>query len=297
MSLSQWKSYFVFLIPWLLLCSCIQVHNIRLPEKSVVSSRPVTVMTYNIRIGAGLRKYGCNPYRLKDEIEPDLSPIIAAIASLNPDVIGLQEVLGENQAASIAEALRLNYAYVSHGLGKYGTWWGVAVLSKFPILDVSRQEISSGRANTRANCIALIDVLGHKWVFVVMHKDRDQKDGSALYRTMDMIRKLRDPVVLLGDFNIRPGDKRWSITRTRLQDTVYAAATRHARYAEKRGTYPGKYGQYQGKRIDYILVDRGHFDVLDAGLIDEKYRSASDHIGYYAVIRLKKEGTIHTSEE
>ena len=291
LSLIQGKQWYGYLILWLLLSGCMQVHNIRqVPEKNIiVQSRPVRVMTYNIRIGAGLRKYGRNPYLLKDEIQPDLPPIIAAIRSVDPDIVGLQEVLGEDQAATIAGALDMNYAYVSHGLEKYGTWWGVAVLSKFPILHVSRQEISSGRGNTRANCIAQIDIFGHKWMFVVIHKDKDQWDGAALYRTIDLIGKMRDPVVLLGDFNIRPGDKRWTITSNRLQDTVYSAATDNARYAEKRGTYPGKHGERWGKRIDYILVDKGRFDVLDAGLIDEKYRTASDHIGYYAVVRLKKE--------
>ena len=291
LSLIQGKQWYGYLILWLLLSGCMQAHNIRqVPEKNIiVQSRPVRVMTYNIRIGAGLRKYGRNPYLLKDEIQPDLPPIIAAIRSVDPDIVGLQEVLGEDQAATIAGALDMNYAYVSHGLEKYGTWWGVAVLSKFPILHVSRQEISSGRGNTRANCIAQIDIFGHKWMFVVIHKDKDQWDGAALYRTMELIGKMRDPVVLLGDFNIRPGDKRWTITSIRLQDTVYSAATDNARHAEKRGTYPGKHGQHWGKRIDYILVDKGRFDVLDAGLIDEKYRTASDHIGYYAVVRLKKE--------
>jgi len=277
------------LILLMALSGCTQIHSIRSPGKSGTQVRPFTVLTYNIRVGAGVRKYGRNPYLLKDDIQPDLPPIIAAIRSVGPDIVGLQEVLGEDQAASIAKVLNMNYAYVPHGLEKYGAWWGVAVLSKFPILHVTRQEISSGRGNTRANCIAQIDVFGQRCVFVVIHKDKDQQDGAALYRSMELINKQGDPVVLLGDFNIRPGDKRWSITSTRLQDTVYQAATGHARYAEKRGTYPGKHCRHWGKRIDYILVDKGRFDVLDAGLVNEEYWSASDHIGYYAVVRLKKD--------
>jgi len=285
----RYQCCYAYLLLIIVLSGCTQVHNIRLPEKNSGQPRPFTIMTYNIRVGAGLRKYGRSPYLLKDELQPDLLPIIAAIRSVDPDIVGLQEVLGENQAANIAETLNMNYAYVPHGLEKYGVWWGVAVLSKFPILHASRQEISSGRGNTRENCIAQIDIFGHKWMVVVIHKDKDQRDGAALYRTMELINKRGDPVVLLGDFNIRPGDKRWSIIRPRLQDTVYQAATSHARYAETRGTYPGKHGEHWGKRIDYILVDKGRFDVLDAGLVDEEYWSASDHIGYYAVVRLKKE--------
>ncbi|RUM39587.1 MAG: hypothetical protein DSY57_01010 [Desulfobulbus sp.] len=287
----QRKSCCGFLILLIVVSGCMPVHNIRSPEWNGGPMRPFTILTYNIRVGAGLRKYGRSPYLLKDEIQPELEPIIAAIRSVNPDIVGLEEVLGEEQAAVIAEALNMNYSYVPHGLEKYGAWWGVAVLSKFPILHVVRQEISSGRGNTRANLYATIPVFGKECVFVVMHKDKDQKRGYALRNTMAWIQKIKKPVVLLGDFNIRPEDRRHVVFSTRLEDTIYLAGTKNARYAEKRGTFPGKHGQYWGKRIDYILVDKGRFKVVNAGLLDEKYWSASDHIGYYAVVRLKKEGS------
>jgi endonuclease/exonuclease/phosphatase family metal-dependent hydrolase len=269
------------------LTACIPIHNIRQPGPGVEKPRVFTILTYNIRVGAGLFKFGRNPYLLKDEIHPDLNPIIAAIRSLDPDIIGLQEVLGEDQAASIAGALNMNYAYVSHGLDTYGTWWGVAVLSKFPIRGVSRQEISSGPGNARANLYATISVFGKECVFVVMHKDKDQTRGYALRKTMARIQKIGSPVVLLGDFNIRPEDSRHDILSARLEDTAYLAESKSARYAEKRGTYPGKHGQNWGKRIDYVLVDKGRFEVLNAGLMKEKYWSASDHIGYFAKVKLK----------
>ena len=277
---------------WAVLClflqsGCIPVHNIRLPEVTETKDRPFTILTYNIRVGAGLVKFGRNPYLLKDEIKPNLPPIIAAIRSVDPDIVGLQEVLGEEQAALIANALNMNYAYVPHGLDRYGTWWGVAVLSKFPIHGVARQEISSGRGNTRANLNATIPVSGRDCVFVIMHKDKNQTRGYALRNTMEQIRKIDKPVVLLGDLNIMPADKRHGIFSARLEDSVFLAKTKEARYAEKRGTYPGENGQYWGKRIDYILVDRNRFTVLDAGLLPEKYWPASDHIGYFATVRLQ----------
>ena len=271
----------------LLLSGCIPVHNIRMPEVTKTKVRPVTILTYNIRVGAGLDKFGRNPYLLKDEMKPNLPPILAGIRSVGPDIVGLQEVLGERQAAAIAGALNMNYAYVPHGLDRYGTWWGVAVLSKFSIRDVSRQEISTGRGNARANLYATIPVFGRDCVFVIMHKDKDQTQGYALRNTMERIRKIDKPVVLLGDLNIIPADKRHGIFSARLEDSVFLAQTKETRYAEKRGTYPGKNGQYWGKRIDYILVDRGKFSVLNAGLIQEKYWPASDHIGYFATVRLK----------
>ena len=283
----RFYSLLVLLVLFAGLPSCMPVHNIRQLSSGAEKPRPITILTYNIRVGAGLRKYGRNPYLLKDEIRPDLPPVIAAVRSVEPDIVGLQEVLGEDQAASIAEALDMNYAYVPHGLDRYGTWWGVAVLSKFPIVHVARQEISSGRGNTRANLYATIPVFGKECVFVVMHKDKDQKKGYALLNTMAWIEEIEKPVVLLGDLNIRPEDRRHDIFSDRLQDTVYLAKSKSARYAEKLGTYPGKHGQCRGKRIDYILVDKGRFEVINAGLIDTKYWPASDHVGYFATIELK----------
>jgi hypothetical protein len=35
-----------------------------------------------------------------------------------------------------------------------------------------------------------------------------------------------------------------------------------------------------------VLVDRGYFKTIDAGLIDRAYWDASDHIAYYARIEV-----------
>jgi len=92
------------------------------------------------------------------------------------------------------------------------------------------------RVNSRANLYATISVFGRECVFVVMHKDRDQKRGYALRSTMEQIRKIKNSVVLLGDFNFRPDDQRHQILSTRFEDSVHLAGTKNAAYAEKRGT-------------------------------------------------------------
>jgi len=243
-------------------------------------------MSYNIRIGAGHNKFGRSPYKLKDEINLDLKPVVEAISSVDPDIVGLQEVLGSGQASELGKALNMNYAYVPHGIDKYGNWWGVAILSKFPIQGVSRHEISSGRGNTRANLIADINLFGKKAVFISIHRDRDQTDGNALHNTMQRINKIKDPVVLIGDLNIWPDDERHEIISSRLVDSAGFVDTRSAKFARERGTYPGEYGDKWGKRIDYILIDKGRYEVLDSGLIEEKYWEASDHLGYYTKVKL-----------
>lgn len=271
---------------WILV-SCMSATNIRPLDANLLTPRPITIMSYNIRIGAGYTQFGRSPYRLKDEITLDLAPVAAAISSVDPDIVGLQEVLGESQAAELGQALNMNYAYVPHGLDKYGAWWGVAILSKFPIQDITRHEISYGRGNTKAIILADIPVFGHKLVCISIHKDRDLKDGSSFEKTMQRINTINAPVVLIGDLNMWPSDDRHSYLSGRLQDSAVLAQTPSAKFARERGTYPGEDHNSWGKRIDYVLLDKDRFEVLDAGLIAKQHWDASDHLGYYTIVKIK----------
>ena len=91
----------------------------------------ITAMTYNIRVGAGTAQWGESPYKLKDNANLDLQPVAAAIESVDADVVGLQEVYGQQQAEQLGQLLSMAVAYVPHGQGKHGGWWGVALLSRF----------------------------------------------------------------------------------------------------------------------------------------------------------------------
>lgn len=264
-----------FLLFSVVLASCSSFTNIRSLNQTEKSARPITVMSFNIRIGAGCIEFGRSPYKLKDEMILDLKPIAEAIRSIDPDIVGLQEVLSISQAAELGEALNMNYAYVPHGIDRYGSWWGVAILSKFPILGVTRHEISSGRGNTRAILIADINGFGKKLTLMSIHKDKDLTDGVSLHETMGQIRPITNPVILMGDLNIWPSDYRHTILSERLLDSAVLVDTKTAEFARERGIYPGKYGDCRGKRIDYILVDKAYFTVVDAGLIDKKYWEAS----------------------
>ncbi len=65
--LMRYQCCYAYLLLMIVLSGCTQVHNIRLPGKNSGQPRPFTIMTYNIRVGAGLRKYGRSPYLLKDK--------------------------------------------------------------------------------------------------------------------------------------------------------------------------------------------------------------------------------------
>ncbi len=207
---------------------------------------------------------------------------------MDPDVLGLQEVLGSHQAAQLAKALNMNYAYIPHGIKKHGTWWGVAILSKFPIQKIRRQVISSGYSNSRANLIAEISVFGKNIVFFCVHRDKDQTGEEALSITMKQVKKTEGLVVLMGDLNILPNDERFPLLSVRLEDTALMVDTRSAGLCKKEGTYLSQDHKKTGKRIDYILVDKGQFETLNVGCTGEQYRHASDHRGYYAKVLIKQ---------
>lgn len=271
-----------------LLTGCMSAHNIRQPDQLVSTARPITVMTYNIRIGAGRDNPKRNLYKLKDEKTLNLAPVIQAIRSVDPDIIGLQEVLGERQTSELGRVLNMNYAYVPYGMDKFDSWWGMAILSKFPIQKISIQHITFGIKRSNSNLVATLTLLGNKTTLFCMHKSPYLTDGNTFRITMERITKIPEPVILLGDLNILPGDTRADNLFGHFEDTALVR-TKTAEFARKKGTYLGESGNLRGKRIDYILVEKNRFEVLDAGIIEQKHWPASDHAGYYATIKFKHE--------
>ena len=243
-------------------------------------------MSYNIRVGYGTKDPGADPYTLSMR-RKNLPPIVAAIRSIDSDIVGLQEVHGSGQARKLAQALHMNYAYEGHGTGSARpSWWGVALLSKYPIQHAQGIEISSGRGNTKSALLCTIDVRGQLTTFLSVHKDKDLQDGSSFKRLMRVVQQIPGPIVLIGDLNIHPWDPRLQLLRPRFIDTATAVGTEKAREARNTGTFLGL------GRIDYVLADPQFFVVEDAGIIDRAYWNASDHLGYYTAIRFRSEHSV-----
>ena len=235
-------------------------------------------MSYNIRVGYGGKDHGVDPYTLSMRKE-NLPPIVAAIQSIDPDLVGLQEVRGSGQARRLAKALDLNYASTRHATGSSRpSWWGVAILSKHPILKAKGIQISSGRGNTKSALICTVDIGGKPATFFSIHKDKDLKDGSSFKAIMRAVDKIENPIVLIGDLNMYPYDRRLELLQPRFIDTAMAVDTESAKNARNTGTFFGL------GRIDYVLVDSRYFEVQDSGIISREHWNASDHLAYYARI-------------
>ena len=265
---------------WLTVCvlgGCGAFANIRSqPSPTDPHSRhPLTVMSFNIRVGYGNRDHGVDPFTLSRRQER-LGPIADAIRSQDADIVGLQEVRGRDQAERLARRLNMNYAYAGHATGvSLPSWWGVALLSKYPVTSAKGFAISYGRGNCKSALQCALDIGGRPMIFIVVHKDKDVKDGSPLRRVMARISRTDGMVILMGDFNMQPRDPRLAIVKSRFVDSAWTAQTTRARAARRTGTFLGV------GRIDYIWIDPHQFKVVDAGLVDRRFWNASDHLAYW----------------
>lgn len=240
------------------------------------------MMAYNIRLGIGGQK---EPGKLYDmPWGKNLSAVVNEIRSVDPDIVGLQEVAGRDQALALGKALDMNVSYVSHETARRsGRWWGVAVLSKFPIRDAHGVEISYGRGNQRTVLVASLEIAGRTTTILSIHKDKDLHDGSSIANIMDIVAPISGPVALIGDFNFTPQKSkgRLETIETRFADTATAVRTKGALEALQWGTFVRS-----KRRIDYIFTDPRYFTVLDAGVTLPAI-PASDHRAYFAKLRWK----------
>jgi endonuclease/exonuclease/phosphatase family metal-dependent hydrolase len=232
-------------------------------------------LTYNIRVGAGPGHPLTTVKNLPSSPEI-LEKVAAAIASLHPEVVALQEVRGLEQARFLAEALDMNFAYCTHG--RVDLDWGLAILSKFEIRAAWSEIIHPGR-NPRIGLVASVrtplgDILCVNLHYHVYGAYRDQVE-----RTLELLEGLDGPAMIMGDLNfsgiqgeLGPILKKWA-------DACDSAA-KGGEDVKKTGTVMGRLPY----RLDYIFVDARRFRVETVGLMSEAHRKASDHIGYYACL-------------
>ncbi len=218
--------------------------------------------TYNIRHGAGM----------DDQI--DLLRIGTLLRRLEADFIGLQEVdyratrSGEvNQAAELGSQLGMHAAF-----GKFmdfqGGQYGMAILSKHPVINVHSVELPRGNEPRIALAIEARLPGGDSLMVVNVHFDwvRDDRfrfaQAQALTTFLD---ELSIPYILLGDFN----DQRESRTlQLFFERAIEAVKPESATY-----TFPSIEPRTE---IDFIFVSPpSRWKFRETTVIDEQL--ASDH--------------------
>lgn len=253
----------------------------------VTAQSPLTVMTFNIRLGLGRGDPHRDILRMSAQWGRNLDAVIDAIRSADPDIVGLQEVAGPGQLWNIAQALDMNHAYVGHDAGSgQARQRGMGLLSKYPIVSSRGASLSENR-----NFIVATISIGKTNISVAnIHRSHLEFTDESMPFLMAELAKSRLPTILIGDFNIapgakvlnKPGKKRLQPVLDRFLDTAVEARTDRAKFARQAGTWHG------GGRIDYVFAENGKFSVLDAGLVAEKHRDASDHVAYSAKLYFKE---------
>ncbi|WP_205943996.1 endonuclease/exonuclease/phosphatase family protein [Pedobacter xixiisoli] len=169
----------------------------------VVEAADIKVMTYNIHAGVP-----------PSSTSPNLLGIAAVINAASPDLVALQEVDknttrsgGVDQAAYLATATGMNY-YFAKALNFQGGEYGIAILSKYPIIETFRYELPmvDGVSGER-RVLAIVKVLinGQTTWFGNTHFDivEVHKQVQAA-KAVEIAQGITGPFILAGDFNVRP---------------------------------------------------------------------------------------------
>jgi endonuclease/exonuclease/phosphatase family metal-dependent hydrolase len=221
--------------------------------------------------------------------------IAKTLGSLKPDIIALQEVLQhdglKNQAQTLAEALRYRYVFVSVDPPGAPKRYGNAILTRRRIVaDDWKALLPLDDYRTVAHARI---ALGTRTVELYATHLNYTDDGADIRRRqvgdlLDYVRatSASEAVLVVGDFNAPADAPELSALRPDFADaydTRYPAA---AQNALEHSTLNTAYYDYLPLRIDHILFDISHFDVLESRRLFVRQGAggiwASDHFGVWA---------------
>ncbi|MDT5272540.1 MAG: hypothetical protein QOH49_4726 [Acidobacteriota bacterium] len=220
----------------------------------------LNVMSYNIHVGIGMDK------------KLDLKRIAEVIRRNRIDIVGLQEVdrnverTGRvDEIKELARLTGMDYAF-AHNLDYQGGQYGVAVLSRFPILAIDHRRYANRRERERRGFIRVeIEVGGRRLNFVTTHLDYQWGEGR-IFEAEQLLKALADvrgPLLVVGDFNEEPPGGAYDMMLKAGFADVWQSCPTCAQDPAGGLTYPA---DKPTKRIDYIFY---------RGLDDDEHANAS----------------------
>lgn len=222
-----------------------------------------------------------------------LNGIKKAMKELDPDVIFLQEVLGDHQKNKIpdwetaiqfeylADTVWTHFAYGKNAIYPEGHH-GNAILSKYPIIDWENFKISTNRLEHRGLLKARIQdpISGKEVVLANTHLDLTQRgrDQQAKILIHHMRYEDKTPWILVGDFN--DWNKKISPTIEKELDAQECFKTLHGKFP---ATFPSLFPVLP---LDRIFV-RGFTPTMAEALSGPQWRNLSDHLPLLVEVELK----------
>ncbi len=238
-------------------------------------------MTYNIQHGADYRR------RISPSKEHfiDLGAAAEVIRELDADVISLNEVrgFGEDpeytaQAERIAAILGYHCFFApSLIIPKKGPY-GNAIISKFPIIKAERiiipdpaDKTEKGYYETRSILRSSFDACGGFTVLGSHFGLNKSEQKNAVETVLRAVSETEGPLIVAGDFNMRPEDPILAPLFEKLYDTAKV-------FEKPKFSFPSN---APDRRIDYVLT-RG-FTVKSADIPESL---VSDHRPYVADLEI-----------
>jgi endonuclease/exonuclease/phosphatase family metal-dependent hydrolase len=247
--------------------------------------RKLRVLSYNIHKGFGV-----------GNLSFTLPAIRGAIASLSPDIVFLQEVIGQHdkhaervelwpdlpQSHYLAQDVWPHVAYGTTSVFDHGHQ-GNAILSRFPIRSYENIDISTNPVECRALLHAVIDVPGvnDSVHCVCVHlnlfrRGREEQLRRICNRVTGSVGRT-DPLILAGDFN--DWQQRASGLLVRELGIKEVFRDLNGSYA---ATFPMRYPLF---KLDRVYA-RGLSMVGGQALVGDPWGSLSDHAPLYAELEL-----------
>jgi len=270
-------------------------------ESAAPVNPPLKVMSFNIRYGAA--NDGTNSW------SPRRYLVLETIQLADPDLLGLQEVLGFQ-----AEYLRENLpGYQFHGVGREnGKEQGEYVplmfkRDRFEMLDSGHfwfsetPEVAGSKSwdsslPRMCSWVLLVDREGGAEPFVFANVHFDHRGPQAREESARLLRQQADtvaapyPVVLTGDFNTTEDRRPYAVlTEANAGNPRFVDSYRiiHPERSPNEASFGAWVGVREGDRIDWILHSP-EFTTLNAliNYAQEQGRYPSDHYPVEAVLRL-----------
>jgi endonuclease/exonuclease/phosphatase family metal-dependent hydrolase len=241
-------------------------------EPAEQDSPPVTLrlLTYNIKHGLG------------NDGVVDLERAAAVINAVGPDLVALQEVdTGVERTAGVDQARRLGeltgmYSSFGDFMNYQGGQYGMAILSRFPIIDSKNHRLPPGAEPRSALAVRVkIGDTGREIVFVGIHLYRTLEERLCQAgKVVDAVATETAPVILAGDFNSTP-------------DSEVMSLLRRSWTLPDKGEDSLTFSSDDPRReIDFIAYrPEGAFEVIESRVIDEPV--ASDHRPVLLVLRMR----------
>lgn len=239
------------------------VSEIRIdPQYKKPKTTQIQAATYNIRHGAGM----------DDRL--DLTRSVNAIKALRSDIIALQEMDDrtnrtnkQNQTSLIAKQLNMHSAFGSF-MAYDGGYYGLSILSKFPIVDTYPIRLPDG-GEPRVALVADVRLPNSDVISVVnVHFDWLGNDANRFKQASllaEALRKFKTPFILMGDFNDGPDSRTLKLFKTIAEEAI-----------KKKGSSSTFPADKPTKEIDYIFAGpSSKWSLGTADVVPEKV--ASDH--------------------